>query len=32
MKATGIIRNVEDLGRIDLPKEIRKQSDSCSYR
>ena len=25
MKATGIIRRVDDLGRIAIPKEIRKQ-------
>ena len=25
MKATGIIRRVDDLGRIVIPKEIRKQ-------
>lgn len=24
MKATGIVRNVDDLGRIVLPKEIRR--------
>ena len=24
MKATGIIRRIDDLGRIVLPKEIRK--------
>lgn len=25
MKATGIVRRVDDLGRIVIPKEIRKQ-------
>lgn len=25
MKATGIIRRIDDLGRIVIPKEIRKQ-------
>lgn len=25
MKATGIIRRVDDLGRIELPKEVRRQ-------
>ena len=25
MKATGIVRRVDDLGRIAIPKEIRKQ-------
>ena len=25
MKATGIIRRFDDLGRINIPKEIRKQ-------
>ena len=24
MKATGIVRRVDDLGRIDIPKEIRR--------
>ena len=24
MKATGIVRRIDDLGRIDIPKEIRK--------
>ena len=24
MKATGIIRRIDDLGRINIPKEIRK--------
>lgn len=26
MKATGIIRRIDDLGRIVIPKEIRKQA------
>lgn len=25
MKATGIIRRIDDLGRIQIPKELRKQ-------
>lgn len=25
MKVTGIIRHVDDLGRIQIPKELRKQ-------
>ena len=25
MKATGIVRRIDDLGRIVIPKEIRKQ-------
>ena len=24
MKATGIVRRVDDLGRVDIPKEIRR--------
>ena len=27
MKATGIIRNVDELGRIVVPKEMRKKMD-----
>ena len=27
MKATGIVRNVDELGRIVVPKEIRKMMD-----
>ena len=27
MKSTGIIRNIDELGRIVIPKEIRKQLD-----
>ena len=27
MKATGIVRRVDDLGRIVIPKEVRKQVD-----
>lgn len=27
MKATGIIRNIDELGRIVIPKEIRKEMD-----
>ncbi len=27
MKATGIVRNVDELGRIVIPKEIRRQMD-----
>lgn len=27
MKSTGIIRNIDELGRIVVPKEIRKQLD-----
>ncbi len=25
MKATGLIRRIDDLGRIQIPKELRKQ-------
>ena len=25
MKATGIVRRMDDLGRIHIPKELRKQ-------
>lgn len=25
MKATGLVRRIDDLGRIQIPKEIRKQ-------
>ena len=25
MKSTGIVRNVDDLGRVTLPKELRRQ-------
>ena len=25
MKATGIVRRIDDLGRVVVPKEIRKQ-------
>ena len=25
MKSTGIIRRIDDLGRIQIPKELRKQ-------
>ena len=28
MKATGIVRRVDDLGRIVIPKEIRRTSKS----
>ncbi len=27
MKSTGIVRNVDDLGRVVLPKELRKTMD-----
>ena len=27
MKATGIVRNVDELGRIVIPKEIRRKMD-----
>ncbi len=27
MKATGIVRRIDDLGRIVLPKELRRQLD-----
>ena len=30
MKATGIIRNVDELGRIVIPKEMRKKMDISS--
>lgn len=27
MKATGIVRNIDELGRIVIPKELRKKMD-----
>ena len=30
MKATGIIRNIDELGRIVIPKELRKKMDMKS--
>ena len=27
MKATGIVRNVDELGRVVIPKEIRKKME-----
>lgn len=30
MKATGIVRNVDELGRIVIPKEMRKKMDISS--
>ena len=27
MKATGIVRNIDELGRIVIPKEMRKKMD-----
>ena len=27
MKSTGIVRNIDDLGRIVVPKEMRKKMD-----
>ena len=27
MKATGIIRRMDDLGRIQIPKELRKEAE-----
>ena len=30
MKSTGIIRNVDELGRIVIPKEIRKKMEISS--
>lgn len=29
MKATGIIRRIDDLGRIVIPKELRKKTFGC---
>ena len=29
MKATGIIRCIDELGRVVIPKEIRKHMDIC---
>ena len=30
MKSTGIVRNVDELGRIVIPKEMRKKMDISS--
>ena len=30
MKATGVVRRIDDLGRIVLPKEIRKCNESIT--
>lgn len=30
MKSTGIVRNVDELGRIVIPKEMRKRMDISS--
>ena len=30
MKATGIVRNIDELGRIVIPKEMRKKMDISS--
>ena len=30
MKSTGIVRNIDELGRIVIPKEIRKKFDIAS--
>ncbi len=30
MKSTGIVRNVDELGRIVIPKEMRKKMDIAS--
>ena len=27
MKATGIVRRIDDLGRVVIPKEIRREGD-----
>ena len=37
MKATGVVRRIDDLGRIVIPKEIRKilmtlDCESCDYK
>ena len=31
MKATGIVRRIDDLGRVVIPKEIRRTSEA-TYR
>ena len=31
MKATGIVRRIDDLGRIVIPKEIRRTLRSMRY-
>lgn len=30
MKSTGIVRNIDELGRIVIPKEMRKRMDIAS--
>ena len=30
MKSTGIVRNIDELGRIVVPKEIRRKMDIAS--
>lgn len=30
MKSTGIVRNIDELGRIVIPKEMRKKMDIAS--
>ena len=29
MKATGVVRRIDDLGRVVIPKEIRKNLKIC---
>ena len=29
MKATGIVRRIDDLGRVVIPKEIRRTMRAC---
>ena len=32
MKATGIVRRIDDLGRVVIPKEIRRGSLTVEYQ
>ncbi len=32
MKATGIVRRIDDLGRVVIPKEIRRTLRTSIYR
>ena len=32
MKATGIVRRIDDLGRVVIPKEIRRSYRDCKIK